>query len=83
LDTTAGKTTPRLIAMAVSLCGDTKKVCEAMHCSDGDFMKYAEGKKEPSWPELDRLIALIIHEQGLIIAANREHLSKLRRKDGK
>jgi hypothetical protein len=78
VDTTAGKTTPRLIAMAVSLVGETHKVADEMRCSNADFLAYCEGKKEPPWPELDRLISLIIREQGLIIARNREFLAKAR-----
>lgn len=80
MDSTEGKATPRLIAMAVSLCGDAETVCKAMRCSDGDFMEYAQGKKELPWPELDRLISLIIHEQGIIIAKNRDMLAELRAK---
>jgi hypothetical protein len=82
LDARAGKTTPRLIAMAVSLCGDKDIVSKAMCCSDSDLLAYCAGEKEPPWPELDRLIGLIIREQGVLIAGNREHLNKLRRKDG-
>ena len=43
-------------------------------------MEYAQGKKELPWPELDRLISLIIHEQGIIIAKNRDMLAELRAK---
>jgi hypothetical protein len=80
MDTTEGKTTPRLIAMAVSLVGDTRKVCEQIGCSEGELLAYCAGKKEPSWPELDRLLSLIIHEQGIIIAKNRESLAQARAK---
>ena len=64
--------------MAVSLVGDTRKVSEHMRCSDADFLAYSAGKKEPTWPELDRLISLIIHEQGVLIGMNKEMLAKLR-----
>ncbi|HWM30134.1 MAG TPA: hypothetical protein VNO69_00305 [Methyloceanibacter sp.] len=67
--------------MAVSLLGDTRKVMAYMQCLEADFLEYCAGKKEPPWPELDRLIALIIHEQGLIIAKNREILVKLHAKN--
>jgi hypothetical protein len=55
-------TTSRLIAIAVSLVGDPGKVMEQMHCSEADFESYCAGLKEPEWPELDRLIALVVRE---------------------
>ena len=80
MDTAAGKTAPRLIAMAVSLCGDTQPIRAAMRCSEEDFVAYCAGKKEPPWPEVDRLITLIVYEQGSIIAKNRELLTQARAK---
>jgi len=38
------------------------------------------GTKEPSGPELDRLIQLIIREQGKLIAKNRNLLAEIRSK---
>ena len=78
LDTRVGKTAQRLIAMAVSLCGDAQPVRKAMRCSEEDFTAYCAGRKEPPWPEMDGLITLIVHEQGSIIAKNRELLKSLK-----
>jgi hypothetical protein len=72
-------TASRLIAMAVSLVGDSRKVMEQMRCSEADFQLYCAGEKEPQWSEYDRLIGLIVDEQGIIIAKNRELLNRLRR----
>ena len=74
------KTTPRLIAMAASLVGDENKVKAHMRCSEADFLLYCSGQKEPPFPELDRLISLIIHEQGVLIAKHREFLAEVRAK---
>ena len=52
----------------------------AMQCSQADFHEYSDGRKEPSWPELDKLISLIVREQGIIIARNRDVLDALRSK---
>ena len=71
-------TSSRLIAMAVSLVGDSRKLMEHMHCSEADFLAYCDGRKEPTWPELDRLITLIVREQGKIIAHNRDLLAAQR-----
>ena len=80
MDTTSGKTTPRLIAMAVSLVGEAHKVWARMQCTEADFLLYCAGQREPPWPEVERLISLIIHEQGIIIAKNRDMLTRLRDK---
>lgn len=71
-------TTSRLIAMAASLVGSAHEVQAAIKCSAADFLEYCNGSKEPTLPELDRLITLIIHEQGKIIAHNRELLADQR-----
>ena len=57
-------TSSRLIALAVSLVGSAQAVSTEMRCSDEAFLDYCAGKKEPSWPELDRLVGLIVREQG-------------------
>jgi hypothetical protein len=57
-------TSSRLIAMAVSLVGDPD-------CSGG---------KEPTWPELDRLVTRIIREQGKMMTKNRELFAQIRAK---
>jgi hypothetical protein len=69
-------TASRLIATAASLVGLTHDVMVIMQCSEADFREYCDGRKELPFPELDRLITLIIREQGNIIAKNRELLAK-------
>jgi hypothetical protein len=72
-------TTSRLIAMAVSLVG-AADVMARMKCSEEDFRQYCEGQKEPTWPELDKLVTLIIEQQRVRIAKNREFLARMRAK---
>lgn len=71
-------TTSRLIAMAVSLTGSVDEVRAQMRSSAADFEDYRAGRKEPIWPELDKLIALIVREQGSIIAKNKERIARNR-----
>ena len=73
-------TASRLIAMAASLLGSTDEVQVVLRCSQSDFQMYRDGVKEPSWPELDRLVAVIVREQGTMIARNRELRAAIRRK---
>jgi hypothetical protein len=73
-------TSSRLIAMAVSLVGNVEAVRKEMGCSHEDFREYAASQKEPPWEQFDRLIQLIIREQGLLIAKTRELLTKIRDK---
>jgi hypothetical protein len=73
-------TASRLIAMAVSLVGDAERVRVCIRSSESDFCEYCASRKELPGPELERLISLIIHEQGHIIARNRELLAELREK---
>ena len=70
----------RLIAMAVSVLGSRDEVRALLKCSASDFRKYCEGTKEPSWPEIERLVDAIAREQGAVIEKNREFLDELRRK---
>ena len=70
----------RLIAMAVSLAGSVQEVQACMRSTEADFLDYCAGAKEPGLDELDRLISLIIREQGKIIAQNRELLQRVREK---
>jgi hypothetical protein len=71
-------TASRLIALAVSLIGGATEVMKAMGCSAQDFQAYCSGQKEPTWPEIDRLTALIVREQERVIAQNREAMAKAR-----
>jgi hypothetical protein len=66
--------------MAVSLLGDRSKVMEEMRCSEADFSLYCSGQKELPFPELSRLISLIIDKQRMAIDKNREALSAIRAK---
>ena len=77
---TLPNTSSRLIAMAVSLVGEVEEVRKVMRCTQDDFRDYCASEKEPPWPELDRLIGLIISEQARMIAKNREFLAATRNK---
>ena len=57
----------RLIAMAVSLVGDAGPVRKAMACSEYDFEAYCAGGKVPNQQEFERLVELIVREQGNLI----------------
>ena len=70
----------RLIAMAVSLAGSVQEVKACMRSTEADFLDYCAGARELSLAELDRLITLIIREQGKIIAQNRDLLQRVREK---
>jgi len=70
----------QLIAMAVSLVGDAEAVRKAMACSEYDFEAYCAGGKAPSQQEFERLVELIVREQGSLIAANRVLLAEMRDK---
>jgi hypothetical protein len=72
--------TSRLIAMAASFVG-AANVRARMKCSEEDFRQYCDGQKEPTWPELDKLVGLIIEQQRLLIARNREFLARMRAKN--
>lgn len=71
-------TCSRLIAMAVSLVGEPQLVLLEMRCSHDDFQEYCAGRKEPPPEQFERLVALIVHEQGKMIAKNRELLTQCR-----
>lgn len=66
--------------MAVSLVGEAQSVALEMRCSNEDFRDYCAGVKEPSLPEYDRLLKLLVREQGKLIAQNRELLQRIREK---
>jgi hypothetical protein len=76
-------TTSRLIAMAVALVGDVAPVVAAMKCSDADFQEYCAGRKDPESPEYERLIELVVREQGKVIAKNRASVASLAAKRDK
>jgi hypothetical protein len=71
-------TASRLIASAVSLVGSADEVRTFMGSTHEDFRAYCASAKEPSWREFDRLVTLIIREQGKIIAHNRDLLREMR-----
>ena len=72
----------RLIAMAVSLLGDSDAVRKHLRCSEADFIAYCDGKKELDTAALEVVVDLIVHEQGKIIAKNRDMLDELRKRRG-
>jgi hypothetical protein len=74
------QTASRLIAAAVSLVGSGQEVRAYMRATEEHFVEYCAGTKEPSFAELDRLVTLIIREQGKVIAQNRELLRRNREK---
>jgi hypothetical protein len=76
-------TASRLIAMVASMGVKVDDIRQAMGCSNADFLQYIEGKKEPPWPEFDRLIQFIVHEQGKMIVRNRELMAEIRAKRDK
>ena len=55
----------KLIAMDLSLVGDTDAVRKAMACSEYDFEAYCAGGKAPSQSEFKRLVGLIVREHAL------------------
>jgi hypothetical protein len=62
----------RLIAMAVSLVGSPSLVMARMQCTREAFYDYCAGRREPAWDELERLVGLLVHEHGKLIAEQRE-----------
>lgn len=70
----------QLIAMAVSLVGEADAVRKAMGCSELDFEAYCAGRTAPSQSEFERLVGVIVREQGNLIAANRNLLAQIREK---
>jgi hypothetical protein len=67
------------------MLGSNDAVLKVMKCSAADFLCYCDGSKEPAWPELDRLVTLIVTEQRKLIERNREVLARHRagrKKDG-
>ena len=71
-------TASRLAVMALWLLGDSEAVRKCLQCSELDFQDYVAGRKEPSWIEFDRLVALIVREQGILLANQREGLRRRR-----
>jgi hypothetical protein len=68
----------RLISMAVSLVGEAQAVALEMKCSSVAFREYCAGRREPPAEEFDRLVTLIIREQGKLIARNRQLIAQIR-----
>jgi hypothetical protein len=70
-------TASRLISVAASFVGPAH-VMNCMKCSAEDFQKYCDGEKELTWPELDRLVKLVVEQQRIVIDANRDFLAQMR-----
>ena len=64
--------------MAVSLVGSAEQVQKEMNCSLDDFRDYCSGEREPTQDEIEKLIALIVREQGELIARNRKLTQQIR-----
>ena len=77
LERSAENTASGLIDMAVSLMGSVEPVIKEMKSSTDNFREYRAGTKKVPPLEYDRLISLIVREQGNTIAKNRELLAKL------
>ena len=73
-------TTSRLIAAAVSLVGSSEEVRARIQVTEARFLEYCASVSEPSFAELDRLVSLIVCEQGKVIAQNRKLLQRMREK---
>lgn len=71
-------TASRLMTMAVSLVGGAQTVALEMKCSNSDFRAYLAGEKEPPMDEFNRLVELVVREQGRLIARNRELIAQVR-----
>jgi hypothetical protein len=71
-------TSARLLAMAVALLGETRKVRDHMTFSDDDLLAVLAGRRELTWAELDLLTTLLVKEQGTLIAKNRDLVELLR-----
>ena len=75
--------TSSLMALAASLADEPRKVWESMGCSEAEYRDYCAGRKVPTQLELERLVELIIQEQGNIVSRNRDLLAQVRAKDAK
>ena len=67
-----------LIAMAGSLVGAQSKVRAYMQWSETDFLDYCAARKAPPQPDFERLVELVVREQGNIIAKNRALQAEIR-----
>lgn len=76
--TTRPTAAAQLIAAAVSLLGSPVDVRAEMGTTEQNFLEYCAGASEPSSAEFERLIALIVREQGRLIGQNRKLLQQLR-----
>ena len=74
-----GRVAARLIAMASSLTS-AQQVRAEMKCSLEDFREYCAARRQPSQAEIEILVAIIVREQGAMIARNRELLARIRLK---
>ena len=69
--------------MAASLMGNVEALRKEIGSSDAEFLAYCENTKDMPWPEFDRLIQIIIREQGKVIAQNRKLLDESRARSAK
>jgi hypothetical protein len=71
-------TTGRLLAMAVTLVGESATVRDHMKFSDAELRALLSGCRELTWTELDLLTTLLVREQENMIAKNRDLVELLR-----
>jgi hypothetical protein len=74
------RTASRLISIVVSLVGDVEEVRKQLQCSSRDLIEYCAGSKGLTQAQVDTLLDLILHEQGKLIAENRELLAQIAEK---
>ena len=77
-----GRVASQLIAMASALTS-AEQVRAEMKCSSDDFRDYCAARKQPTQPEIETLVAIIVREQGAMITRNRQVLARIRAKTGR
>ena len=77
-----GRVASQLIAMASALTS-AEQVRAEMKCSSDDFRDYCAARKQPTQPEIETLVAIIVREQSATIAKNRQLLARIRARTGR
>jgi hypothetical protein len=68
--------------MAVVLTGSEQRVMDVMQVAAGDFAAYRGGEREPTWPQFDRLVQLVVAEQRKGIERRKAQIAHVRRNLG-
>jgi hypothetical protein len=66
--------------MAVTLAGSEQRVMHAMQVRAEDFAAYRSGEREPTWPQFDRLVQLVVEEQRKGIERRKAQIAHVRKK---